>query len=312
MTTSNLTQRQLKWAEKHIEYNFKVTYWESKKNSADDLLKQSDYELSKTANTLTAAEIVQQFFCLRSKNYKSVQKELYTFAAMTLQSRHSVWQLQQDDVVISTANTEDSSVTETSAVYDLHAQKACCSKYNTDTTNTEDSSITETSAVHDLSAQQASCNENDKSVMSDSENSSTTETSAVHDHYAWEASCDKYDTDTTNTEDDNMTETSAVYDLSAQEVSCNNESVMSETDSMTKTSAVHHQYTQRASCVMSEEISDIIKTHTVQCLSAWEVSWDSVRRFRYAESQQHSIKNSAADTTAINISNTVNHAFIDL
>ena len=90
MTTSNLTQRQLKWAEKLAEYDFKVTYWEGKKNPADDLLRQLNYKLSKTANMLTAAEIVWQFFCLRSKNYKSVQKELYTLTAMTLQLRHSV------------------------------------------------------------------------------------------------------------------------------------------------------------------------------------------------------------------------------
>ena len=121
MTTSNLTWRQLKWAEKLAEYDFKVTYWEGKKNSADDLSRQSDYELSKTASTLTAAKIVWQSFHMRSKNYKSVQEKLYTLTAMTLQSRHSVQQLQQIDVVISTANTEDSSVTETSAVCDLHA-----------------------------------------------------------------------------------------------------------------------------------------------------------------------------------------------
>ena len=82
-----------------------------------------------------------------------MQKELYTVTVMTLQSKHSVQQLQQDDVVISTANTEDSSATETSAVCDLHAQKACCSKYNISTMNTEDSDITETSAVCDLPAQ---------------------------------------------------------------------------------------------------------------------------------------------------------------
>ena len=58
MTTSNLTQRQLKWAEKLAEYDFKITYWEGKKNSADDLLRQSDYKLSKTVSTSTAAEIV--------------------------------------------------------------------------------------------------------------------------------------------------------------------------------------------------------------------------------------------------------------
>ena len=81
-----------------------------------------------------------------------MQKELYTLTAMMLQSKCSVQQLQQDNVIISTANTEDSDTTETSAVCDLHAQKACCSKYDTDTTNTEDSDMTETSAVHDLSA----------------------------------------------------------------------------------------------------------------------------------------------------------------
>ena len=94
MTILNLTQRQLKWAKKLAEYNFKVTYWEGKKNSADDLLRQSDYKLLKTVSTLTVTEIVWQFFCMRSKNYKSVQKKLYTLAAMTLQSRHSVQQLQ--------------------------------------------------------------------------------------------------------------------------------------------------------------------------------------------------------------------------
>ena len=114
-----------------------------------------------------------------------MQKELYTLTAMTLQSRHSVQQLQQDNVV-------------------------------TDTTNTEDSSTTKTSAVYDLSAQQAIHNKNDESVMSDSENSDITETLAVHDHYAQEVSHDKYNTDTTNTEDDSITETSAVCDLSAQ------------------------------------------------------------------------------------------------
>ena len=76
---------------------------------------------------------------------------------MTLQSRHSVQQLQQDNVIISTANTEDDSTTEISAVHDLHAQKACCNKYDISTLNTEDSSTTKTSAVCDLYAQEASC-----------------------------------------------------------------------------------------------------------------------------------------------------------
>ena len=63
---------------------------------------------------------------------------------------------------------------------------------------------------------------------------------------------------------------------------------------------------------MSEKIDNITEAHTVQYLSAQEASQDSVRRSKYAEFQQHSIKNSAADTAAINISNTVNHALIDL
>ena len=109
-----------------------------------------------------------------------------------------------------------------------------------------------------------------------------------------------------------VTETSAVHDLSAQEASCNDESIMSETDSTTETLAVYHQYAQRASHVMSEEISNVTEAHTVQYLSAQEVSWDSVRESEYAESKQHSIKNSAADTAAINISDTVNYALSSL
>ena len=63
---------------------------------------------------------------------------------------------------------------------------------------------------------------------------------------------------------------------------------------------------------MLEEISDITEVYTVQCLSAQKASQESVKESKYAESQQHSIKNSAADTAAINISNTVNHALINL
>ena len=110
-----------------------------------------------------------------------MQKELYTLTAMTLQLRCSVQQLQSDNIVISIANTEDSSATETLAVYDLHTQKACCNKYDTDTSNTENDSITETSAVYYLFAHRASCNKTDKSVILNSENSDMTETSAVHD-----------------------------------------------------------------------------------------------------------------------------------
>ena len=50
-----------------------------------------------------------------------MQKELYTLTAMTLQSKHSVQQLQQDDVVTNTTNTEADNVTETLAVYNHYA-----------------------------------------------------------------------------------------------------------------------------------------------------------------------------------------------
>ena len=186
MTTLNLTQRQLKWAEKLVKYNFKVTYEEGKKNPADGLLRQPNYELLKTASTSTAAEIVQQSFCLRSQNYKSVQEELYTLTAITLQLRHSVQQeLQQENVVsvimntISMMNTEDGSFIETSAVQNLPAQEEV--SYNElqlrcqvqqglqqknvipvttntiSTMNTEDDDLTEISAVWNLPAQEASC-----------------------------------------------------------------------------------------------------------------------------------------------------------
>ena len=115
-------------------------------------------------------------------------------------------------------------------------------------------------------------------------------------------------------ENSSMTETSAVHDLYTQEASCNenDKSVISEISSMTETPAVHNLYTQEASYVMLKEISDITEVHIMWCLSAQEVSWDSVRRSRYAESQQHSIKNSAANTAAMNISDTVNHTLISL
>ena len=61
---------------------------------------------------------------------------------------------------------------------------------------------------------------------------------------------------------------------------------------------------------MSEGISDATEAHTVQRLSAQEASWDSVRRPRYAEPQQHSIKNSSADTEAIN--SDISHVSISL
>lgn len=178
--------------------------------------------------------------------------------------------------------------------------------------------MTETSAVHYLPAQWASCNENDESVMSDImlKDSDITETSAVYHLPAQWASCNENDRSVMlniMSENSNTTEISAVHHLQAQ-VHCNknDENVISETDSMTETSAVYNYYAQRANCVISKEISNVIKAHTVQCLSAQEASWDSVRESEYAELKQHSIKNSAADTAAMNISDTVNHASLNL
>ena len=61
---------------------------------------------------------------------------------------------------------------------------------------------------------------------------------------------------------------------------------------------------------MLKEISDTTEVHTVQHLSAQEVSCYSVRESRYAEPQQHSIKNSSADTEAID--SDVSHISISL
>lgn len=63
---------------------------------------------------------------------------------------------------------------------------------------------------------------------------------------------------------------------------------------------------------MLKKISSVTEAHTIQCLSTLKVNCDSVKRFKYVESQQHSIKNNTADTVTINISDTVNYAFINL
>ena len=73
-----------------------------------------------------------------------------------------------------------------------------------------------------------------------------------------------------------------------------------EDSSLTETPAVWNLPAQEASCVMLKGISGITEAHTVQCLSAQEASCYPVRGPRYAEPQQHSIKNSSADTEAIN------------
>ena len=133
-------------------------------------------------------------------------------------------------------------------------------------------------------------------------------------------------TGTMNTEDSSFIRTSVVWNLSAQEeANCNDENVMLKTGDMTETPAVHHLSALEASCVMTEKISGLTETpavwnlpaqeascvmlkgiggtteaHTVQHLSAQEASCYSVRGPRYTEPQQHSIKNSSADTEAMN------------
>ena len=110
-------------------------------------------------------------------------------------------------------------------------------------------------------------------------------------------------TGTMNTEDSSPIRTSVVWNLPAQEeASCNgnNKSVMSdEVSDITETSAVWNLPAQEASCAMLKGIGGATEAHTVQCLSAQEASCYPVRGPRYAEPQQHLIKNSSADTEAI-------------
>ena len=95
MTTPNLSQRQLKWAEKLAEYDFNITYRKGNKNPADGLSRRPNYELPKAATTLTAAEIVRQSFQLGSEEYKPVQEKLYALATMMLRPRRPVQQVRQ-------------------------------------------------------------------------------------------------------------------------------------------------------------------------------------------------------------------------
>ena len=76
--------------------------------------------------------------------------------------------------------------------------------------------------------------------------------------------------------------------------------MLNEVSGITETPAVWNLPAQEASCVMLKGISDVTEAHTVQCLSAQEASCYSVRGPRYAEPQQHPIKNSSADTEAMN------------
>ena len=59
---------------------------------------------------------------------------------------------------------------------------------------------------------------------------------------------------------------------------------------------------------MLKEISGVTEAHIMQHLSAQEASHYSVRESRYAEPQQHSIKNSSADIEAIN--NGISHILL--
>ena len=83
-------RKKLKWAKKLAEYNCNVTYREGKKNPADGLSRKPDYKLPKASTTLTAAEMVQQSFCLGSNDYKLLQEKLYMLAVMTLRQRRPV------------------------------------------------------------------------------------------------------------------------------------------------------------------------------------------------------------------------------
>ena len=83
-------------------------------------------------------------------------------------------------------------------------------------------------------------------------------------------------------------------------VTMNTTSTMNTEDgSLTGTPAVWNLPAQEASCVMSEGISGATEAHTVQHLSAQEASCYPVEEPRYAEPQQHPLKNSSADTEAI-------------
>ena len=110
-------------------------------------------------------------------------------------------------------------------------------------------------------------------------------------------------TDMMNTEDGSPIRTSVVQNLPAQEEASHNENnksvMLNEVSGTTGTPAVWNLPAQEASCVMLKEISGATEAHTVQCLSAQEASCYSVRGPRYAEPQQHPIKNSSADTEAI-------------
>ncbi|SLM41533.1 hypothetical protein LPUS_12599 [Lasallia pustulata] len=150
MTTLNLMRRQLKWVKKLAEYGFNVTYREGKKNLANGLSRRPDYKLPKASTTLTAAETVQQSFCLGSNDYKPVQEKLYMLAVMTLWLRRpiSVWKtvapplrknpqygtylLEKQAVMVMvwynettfTTYTKAGGTTGTPAVCNLHAQEA--------------------------------------------------------------------------------------------------------------------------------------------------------------------------------------------
>ena len=84
-------------------------------------------------------------------------------------------------------------------------------------------------------------------------------------------------------------------------VTMNTTSMMNTEDSgLTGTPAVWNLPAQEASCVMLKGISGATEAHIMQCLSAQEASCYPVRGPRYAEPQQHPLKNSSADTEAMN------------
>ncbi|SLM39762.1 hypothetical protein LPUS_10373 [Lasallia pustulata] len=110
--------------------DMETQYGTGKKNPADGLLRRPDYKVPKASTTSTAAEMMQQSFCLGSNDYKPVQEKLYILAVMTLRPRCPVRQVRQQEDVVPDMNMdvgmEDGSTAtvEESSMRHLPAQEA--------------------------------------------------------------------------------------------------------------------------------------------------------------------------------------------
>ncbi|SLM36752.1 hypothetical protein LPUS_06421 [Lasallia pustulata] len=162
MTSPNLTRRQLNCAEKLAEYDFNVTYREGKKNPADGLSRRPDYKLPKASTTLTAAETVQQSFCLGKDVVPDTDMDVGMDGGAATAEESSVWRLpaqeasHNGDAVVRRDNVVpninmDGGTTGTPAVRNLHAQEASCDEYAS-MTHTEAGGTTGTPAVRNLHA----------------------------------------------------------------------------------------------------------------------------------------------------------------